>query len=322
MVYVPLPGVEEAAARPFTPTASSHLGKVRLLIKLGGLRQRHNPNNGARRKMSANWTKLQAGLRTSLLASALHGDLKESKGRFDAVVQQQKQKAEMREKGMGSAKLTLEVDEDEGQTPGKLWEQGDAEMYTQENLDRRYGLRHDPAVARMLNMWWATVQRFLKARRKNPNRLLEEEYKVIFLKVYKLMMPGEDYVVSEARMAVHEDWATDCGPRGFLTRDTFIDALFELADVWTLTTEAHEYHGFLKSLHDKITKDGEFLDDADLVAGSGKPDGFDEAIEEAEREQARLITVAARGVRGGSACGLWRPRGSARLWGVAWAGDS
>ena len=91
------------------------------------------------------------------------------------------------------------------------------------------------------------------------------------------------------------------------TRDTFIDALFELADVWTLTTEASEYHGFLKSLHDKIAKDGEFLDDDALVTGSGKPDGFDEAIEAAEKEEAQekakvvaLVVagwLAARGVR-------------------------
>ena len=307
MVYVPLTGVEEAA-RPFAPSTASHLGKVRLLIRLGGLRQRHNPNNGARRKMSAGWNKLQAGIRTSLLASALHGDLKESKSRFDTVIQQQKQKAENRAHGLGSAKLTLEVDEDEGQTPGKFWEQGDQEMYTQESLDQRYGVRHDPAVAQMLRTWWATVQRMLKALSKNPNRLCEDEYNVIFLKVYKLMMPAEDYVVSEARLAVHEDWVTDCGPRGFLTRDTFIDALFELADVWTLTTEASEYHGFLKALHDKITKDGDFLDDAALVAGAGKPDGFDEAMEEAEREEAAAEAkvgpcvaeseVAARGASG------------------------
>ena len=213
MVYVALPPSVEEATRP---SASSRLGKVRMLLKLGGLRQRHNPNNGARRKMSPCWSKLQAGMRTSLLVSALHGGLKESKDRFDAVVLRQKQKAEMRVLNLGSAKLTLEVDEEEGETPGKLWEQGDQDMYTQENLDRRYGVRHDPAVAQMLQVWWATVQRMLKARKKNPNRLMEGEYKATFLKVYQLMMPAEDYVASEAQLAVHDDWVTDSSPRGFL----------------------------------------------------------------------------------------------------------
>ena len=214
-------------------------------------------------------------------------------------------------------------------------------MYTPDVLDRRFALRHEPSVAAQLRVWWNCAQNLVRdkqaqqagtrparqagAKAKKPpkqqavpslksstssraDRLGEQEYFAIFLKVYKLMMPAEDYVVSEARLAVREDWVTDCGPRGFLTRDTFIDALFELADVWTLTTDASEYHGFLKALHDKITKDGEFLDDAALVAGAGKPDGFDEAMEEAEREEAAAEAkvgpcvaesdLAARGVSG------------------------
>ena len=103
---------------------------------------------------------------------------------------------------------------------------------------------------------------------------------IVFQKVYKLMMPAEDYDEEEAKSAVHEDWATDSRGKGYLTRDMFIDAVFELADVWTVTTEAVEYASFLADLHEKIAADGDFRPDDQIQAGSGKPDGFDEAIEE------------------------------------------
>ena len=55
------------------------------------------------------------------------------------------------------------------------------------------------------------------------------------------MMPAEDYDEEEAKSAVHEDWATDSRGKGYLTRDMFIDAVFELADVWTKTCEESEH---------------------------------------------------------------------------------
>tara|TARA_B100000780_G_C20899135_1_gene357834 strand:+ start:73 stop:339 length:267 start_codon:yes stop_codon:yes gene_type:complete len=85
-------------------------------------------------------------------------------------------------------------------------------------------------------------------------------------------------------VAVHDDWETDSAGVGFLTKDAFCEAVFELADVWTLTTDAHEYSEFLSELHIKVTKGGKFLPDSMLVTGSGKPQGFEEAMEKAEEE--------------------------------------
>ena len=107
---------------------------------------------------------------------------------------------------------------------------------------------------------------------------------MVFQKIYKLMMPVEDYDAAEARVAVHDDWETDSAGVGYLTRDTFCEAIFELADVWTLTTDATEYSEFLSDLHIKVTKGGRFLPDSMLVTGSGKPQGFEEAMVKAEEE--------------------------------------
>ena len=42
------------------------------------------------------------------------------------------------------------------------------------------------------------------------------------------MMPAADYDAAEARAAVHDDWETDSAGVGYLTRDSFLEALFEL----------------------------------------------------------------------------------------------
>ena len=105
------------------------------------------------------------------------------------------------------------------------------------------------------------------------------------------MMPAEDYDAAEARVAVHDDWESDSAGVGYLTRDTFCKAIFELADVWTLTTDANEYSAFLSGLHTKVTKGGKFLPDSMLVTGSGKPQGFEEAMMKAEEEVRSEYTV-------------------------------
>ena len=53
----------------------------------------------------------------------------------------------------------------------------------------------------------------------------------------------------------------------------------------------------MSDLHSKIQKGGDFLADRDIVAGSGKPNGFDEALEKAEAVRARARCALARAPR-------------------------
>ena len=39
------------------------------------------------------------------------------------------------------------------------WAQGDASMYTQEQLEKRYRLRNQAEVVDALQLWWSTAQR-------------------------------------------------------------------------------------------------------------------------------------------------------------------
>ena len=64
-------------------------------------------------------------------------------------------------------------------------------------------------------------------------------------------------------------------------------ALFELADVWTSSTDPAEYVAFLDRLLNKVTRGGavgmEFATLAELKAGSGQPVEFDEYMRKAKR---------------------------------------
>lgn len=292
---------EEASTGELVPTPphspgtgvphSKSMGKVKLIVRLGGLRMHNNPNNNSRQKdlkaagqLAPAWQIMRNAVQKQMMAAALGQQSRAAKDNFNVRQQQQLIKSKRRSEGESSTSFVGEV-EDASQLEGvKLWEQGDATMYSQEAIDERYQLRHVPEVRQMLLAWWGSVQELLQASGLETNRLYEREYKVVFGKIYKLMMPAEDYDVAEARVAVHDDWEADSAGVGYLTCESFCEAIFELADVWTLTTEKSEYASFLSELHTKVTRGGRFLPDAMLVTGSGKPEGFEEAMERAEEE--------------------------------------
>ena len=168
-------------------------GKARLMVRLGGLRMRNDENNNARQKArNQNWDMLKA---KTFMAAALGANARENQHRFDLRLQRQRSKMEARARGEGSGRYFEEVDEEDQSV--KFWEQGDSEMYSQDNLDRRFSLRHEPEVRDMLREWWSTVQRLLRKLGKPTDKLYETEYKFVFNKIYKLMMPAEEFDVAE-----------------------------------------------------------------------------------------------------------------------------
>ena len=200
---------------PHSPgTAVPHaksMGKVKLIVRLGGLRMHNNPNNNSRQKdlkaagqLAPAWQIMRNAVHKQMMAAALGQQSRAAKDNFNVRQQQQLLKSKKRAEGVSATGFVGEV-EDASQLEGvKLWEQGDATMYSQEALDERYQLRRVPEVRQMLNAWWGSVQELLEASGLETNRLYEREYKIVFGKIYKLMMPAEDYDVAEARVAVHE----------------------------------------------------------------------------------------------------------------------
>ena len=57
-----------------------------------------------------------------------------------------------------------------------------------------------------------------------------------------------EYDEAEAVESVRDDWQHDSGGADCLTREMFMDCVFELADVWTHGVSASEYSSFLSDM--------------------------------------------------------------------------
>ena len=121
------------------------------------------------------------------------------------------------------------------------WQQGDMELHTEDNLERRAQLRSDKAVLEVLQDWWLTAQHSMRSENQwsKGTTLGRDDYVRICVKIYKAMI--QDYDEAEALECAQDDWRNDCKGEEELSRERFMDAMFELADVWTKTIDAAEY---------------------------------------------------------------------------------
>ena len=113
--------------------------------------------------------------------------------------------------------------------------QGDLDMYTEANLEKRFKLRRAPEVLEALQMWWSCAQRSIRTERREGHGLVRDEYMRICMKIYRAMIAEFDE--AEAAECSEQDWVQDAKGEPELSRERFMDAMFELADVWTKSIE-------------------------------------------------------------------------------------
>jgi hypothetical protein len=133
--------------------------------------------------------------------------------------------------------------------------QGDEDLYKEDVLRMRLQLRHDPAVLEALHEFWATAQRSVQqaATRAEASDLKKREYIKIMVLVGKAML--KDFFEVEARHEAEKDWAEDAKDPNAksITREAFMDAIFQLADHWTPGVSSQEYSSFLWRLLKRIS---------------------------------------------------------------------
>jgi len=135
------------------------------------------------------------------------------------------------------------------------WAQGDAAFYMQGVLEARMALRRDAAVASVLEEWWRTALNSLRAaaaedRAEGHLLLQKRHYLLVWSRVHKALVggaPGEGHDGSVAASADAE-WELDRKGAAAMTRELFLDAIFEIADHWTPNVGAAEYARFLREL--------------------------------------------------------------------------
>ncbi|KAF0698014.1 Aste57867_11345 [Aphanomyces stellatus] len=128
--------------------------------------------------------------------------------------------------------------------------QGDKSLYTDEKLLARHNLQHDRQVQAALGRFWDTFGSI----RGGKSSIDELEYCDVFVKLFKALVPPQEFSVPEARIIVEKDWARDVGADcNAMGKAMFYKALFEVADLWTVGIGVDEYTKFLSKLFDRVT---------------------------------------------------------------------
>ncbi|KAH8067268.1 hypothetical protein JL721_7676 [Aureococcus anophagefferens] len=121
--------------------------------------------------------------------------------------------------------------------------QGDLELYSDENMALREALRDDAGVCRALDRWWRGA---VAHDDRDKNASLDRREYGAFTRGSSLADPGDELEAGE----IARRWRPTSRPTrddGKVTRDEFCNSVFELADQWTSTTDAEEYLSFSTS---------------------------------------------------------------------------
>ena len=189
---------------------------------------------------------------------------------------------------MSSGAITFELNSQEDVDATPYWLQGDASLACEEALEARSHLRLHSGVVEELQRWWETAQRSLQS---GPDPSASEMAKNDYIRISRLlskaMLPQFD--VAEAHAEAEKDWEEDSHGKDTISRVGFMDAIFQIADVWTANVDAGEYVTFLRELFERIaflqTGSTWFWKDEDAV----EPGDY---MEEEEEEEEEVVVVA------------------------------
>jgi hypothetical protein len=160
-----------------------------------------------------------------------------------------------------SGAIVTEVDAIDEVDDVPLWLQGDEALATEEKMAQRRELRFDPRVRAALQRFWEAAQRSLQSGGDaSADTLHREGHSLMLRRVYRLMIEGFGEGGDEER-TIGADWEADTKGAGCLNRARFCDALFELADTWTLGISGAEYAAWLSALFSQIATAVEEVDE-------------------------------------------------------------
>jgi len=194
----------------------------------------------------------------------------------------------------------IEAVTEKGAISHPKWKQGDPDFYTRDNIAKRLSLRRDALVSDTLQKWWKVMQNTFAVSEKVPCVCLtEDQFVVVLRKIAKTLLAADEYDKDDVEQAAREDWAVDSCGQEQMTREMFMDALFELCDLWTDGISAQEYHDFLVALLKQVAGGSppSLLDDSLIGYGGFKPredDPYGEAARLAEEARERAEREAAQ----------------------------
>ena len=182
------------------------------------------------------------------------------------------------------AMTIVENSEDLESIPYEL--QGDEELSTDKAIAVRAKMRRHPRVLEQLQMWWATAQHTMRVwhgENYDAAVLTRNDYVRIMVLVAKAM--SDVFDAEEAQQCAEEDFVEDAKGATTMSQKQFMNAVFELTDLYTRTLDYEEYTGFMQRLLKDVAvpslngRHFTFKDQFDVAYGGyeGEEDGEDES---------------------------------------------
>eukprot|EP00755_Sulcionema_specki_P027090 Sspe_Gene.87119::Locus_58044_Transcript_1_1_Confidence_1.000_Length_1195::g.87119::m.87119 len=123
--------------------------------------------------------------------------------------------------------------------------QGNIDMYSNENQQRRKRNRRHVKVQAVLDKWWNLLPKG------EGDVITKHIYQWLGRKLFHSFVPYS--TDKECEMCIKQDWRNDSKGAKEMDKDLFCDAMFQFADIWCETTETQEYVDLLNACI-KITK--------------------------------------------------------------------
>ncbi|KAH9145218.1 hypothetical protein AeRB84_010851 [Aphanomyces euteiches] len=117
--------------------------------------------------------------------------------------------------------------------------------YVEYSFQRREALRTDEALLAHTHFLWHVAEKDM------DGRLDETSYLELFQRIAYVIVTNS--TIESARNLAQRDWEYDARGRRYLLYSDFVDALFELCDLFCPFTDSHEYCVFLMDLRRAIT---------------------------------------------------------------------
>lgn len=150
--------------------------------------------------------------------------------------------------------------------------QGRLSLNTDDVINRRLQLRRNPAVTRVLEVWWTSAQNTQNGEKAPPDSercalLSKDTYVLLSRKLYRATV--EEWDEDDALAVAEEEWAKD-SVDDRMGKEVFMDCIFEFADMYTLGVSTEEYVHFLWKLFWNIARGSPpdgciWKDDCDIV---------------------------------------------------------
>ena len=132
-------------------------------------------------------------------------------------------------------------------------DQGNADLSASADaFKQRQKLRRSPIVLEALDEWWSVSLRRVRRYRPDATSLVWAEYCAVYKAIYADLLGADAYDEAEAEAEAREEWARDCKGGSTMDRAAFLDALFELGDLYTDDVAAATLEAFLQGLLSRV----------------------------------------------------------------------